>query len=233
MDEILAELYEKNLEKTRKKLRESVSKDILLVQAIKNIEDLNKVINTLMKDLREWYGFYNPELVEVSGDKLVFLILDGKDSKNKNSVGADLGKDDLEPMKKICSEIKNLSELKEKQVNYLEGLMKGLCPNLTAVAGALIGAKLIERAGSLKHLSELPASTIQLLGAEKALFRHIRNKKNLVPKYGVIYDHQLIANAKNKGKMARKLADKIAIAVRVDYFKGKFVGDKLRKGLEK
>ena len=106
---------------------------------------------------------------------------------------------------------------------------------MTAITGVSIGAKLLEHAGSLKRLAEMPASTIQLLGAEKALFRHIKNKKNLCPKYGLLHEHPFITQSKKKshGKIARALADKIAIAVKVDYFKGKFIGDKLRKELEK
>ena len=102
------------------------------------------------------------------------------------------------------------------------------------IAGITIAAKLISHAGSMKRLVEMPASTIQVLGAEKALFRHMRNKRrNLPPKHGIIHEHQLIqkSNSKMHGKAARALADKLSIAVKIDYFKGKFIGDKLKKEL--
>ena len=112
--------------------------------------------------------------------------------------------------------------------------MKLLCPNITAVAGAVIGAKLLAIAGSLKKLSLFPASTVQLLGAEKALFRHLKTGAKS-PKYGILHEHPLIAQAKKKdhGKVARLLADKIAIAAKVDFFKGNYVGDKLKKDIER
>jgi nucleolar protein 56 len=113
--------------------------------------------------------------------------------------------------------------------------MKTNCPNLNELAGTLIGAKLISIAGSLRKLAMFPASTVQLLGAEKALFRHMKNKKRyLPPKYGVLHEHKYIQQNPKKyhGKIARLLADKIAIAVKIDYFKGDFKGDKLKKQVE-
>ena len=114
--------------------------------------------------------------------------------------------------------------------------MKKHCPNMLEVAGVLISAKLLEHAGSLRRLMMMPASTIQILGAEKALFRHLKTgKKAKPPKYGILSQHPLIGKVKKEeyGKVARTLADKISIAVKVDYFKGKFIGDKLKEELEK
>ena len=110
--------------------------------------------------------------------------------------------------------------------------MTKTCPNLTAICGSLLGAKLVELAGGLKELINFPAGTVQLLGAEKALFRHIK-KGNKPPKHGYIITHPLVANATNKGKAARTLANKILISAKVDYFKGDFVGDKLKNLAEK
>ena len=111
--------------------------------------------------------------------------------------------------------------------------MKTYCPNLLAVTGISLGAKLMSKAGSLKRLVLMPASTIQVLGAEKALFRHMKTGAK-PPRHGIIIKHPLISSAKQKehGKRARTLADKIAIAVKVDYFKGKFIGDKLNKSIQ-
>ena len=238
-----SDFYKKNLLLTKEKIKGSVSDDLLIIQTISNIEDIDKVINILVKRLRDWYSLYNPEFSRSieNHEKFVELIL----KKNKEellkeikvekeeSMGNDLSKGDLEPIMNLAKEITQLYSFRKKQETYLEVLMKKTSPNLTEIAGVLIGAKLIEEAGSLKHLATLPSSVIQLLGAEKALFRHIRNKKNLPPKFGVIFAHALIQkNMKNAGKVARTLADKIAIAVKVDYFKGEFIGDKLKKGLE-
>ena len=125
-------------------------------------------------------------------------------------------------------------ELKEKEEKYLEVLMKKACPNLLALAGAELGGKLLLQAGGLKNLMEFPASTIQVLGAEKALFRHMKTGSK-APRHGYIASHPLLAEAPQEmhGKIARGLADKIGLAVKVDYFKGEFIGDKFLKGLEK
>ena len=113
--------------------------------------------------------------------------------------------------------------------------MKRHCPNLAVVAGASTGAELVVQAGSLQRLAMLPASTIQLLGAERELFRHLKDKKQRPPKAGVLHSHPLVtaASKKQQGRIAKLLADKISIAIRVDYFKGQFVGDKLLDALKK
>jgi len=233
--EFFNDFYKKNLLLTRKKIKESVSDDLLAIQTINNISEMDKLINVLSKRLREWYEFYNPELSKRIHDNQKFSDVILKEKKKKESMGAEFSKENIDPILNLSKEIKNLYRLKDSQLKYLENLMKKICPNMTAITGVSIGAKLLGHAGSLKRLAEMPASTIQLLGAEKALFRHIKNKKNLCPKYGLLHEHPFITQSKKKshGKIARALADKIAIAVKVDYFKGKFIGDKLRKELEK
>jgi len=227
--------YSKNLALTKKKVKGAVKDDILIIQSINCIEDTDKIINMLVKRLREWYSYYNPEFSSSVGDneKFIELLIGKKDKKSEDSMGADLSRENLEPITELIEQANGLYALRKKQENYLEKLMKNNCPNLTAIAGVTIGAKLIEHANSLKHLAELPSSVIQLLGAEKALFRHLKTGARS-PKYGILHEHPLISKAKKPehGKIARALADKISIAVRVDYFKGKFIGDKLKKALE-
>lgn len=228
-------LRELNLKETKNKLKESVTDDILIIQTINHVEDLNKVINILAKDLREWYSYYNPEFSKEIQDHQSFVkaILDKKDKKSKESVGADLSKDNLKPLVELSGQIIELFKLKEKQEEYLEVMMKKVCPNINAITGSLIGAKLIQHAGSLRNLILMPSSTVQLLGAEEALFRHIKTGAKC-PKYGVLHSHPLISKVKKNevGKAARILASKISIASRVDYAKGKFIGDKLMKEIE-
>jgi nucleolar protein 56 len=229
--------YSRNLELTKRRIKKSVGFDNLIIQCISNIEELDRVINTLVKRLREWYELYNPEFSHSVNDneKFVELIVTHKDRKGKDSMGAELAKDDLDAVMELAKEAYSLFEYKKKQISYLERIMKKNTPNLIAVAGVTIGAKLISLAGSLKKMVGFPSSTIQLLGAEKALFRHLRNKKrNLPPKFGILHEHPLISKVKKneQGKVARALADKISLAAKVDYFKGEFIGDRLRKELE-
>ncbi len=236
----LKEFYAANMEITKKGIKESVSDDSFIVQAINNIDDVTKVSNILTKRLREWYELYNPEFSEsiANNDKFVDLIIKKKKSellkeiKSDGAMGAELSAEDLAPIIALANEVLSLRKLKDIQEDYIEGKMKDLAPNVTAIAGAIIGAKLLEHVGTLKRLMMLPSSTIQLLGAEKALFRHLVTGAKC-PKFGVIFNHPLVAISKNKGKAARLIADKISIAAKVDYFKGEFIGDKLRKELEK
>ena len=234
MDSI-KKLRELNLKETKKKVKDSVKQDTLIIQTINHIKDLIKVINILAKDLREWYAYSNPEFSRECPDHETFVnqIIKDKDKKPKDSMGADLSKENLAPIKELTKQIVEMYKFKEKQEKYLDKIMKELCPNMTTITGSIIGAKLIQHAGSLKRLILLPSSTVQLLGAEEALFRHIKTGARC-PKYGVLHDHPLVSKAKRKeaGKAARILASKISIAARVDYAKGKFVGDKLMKEIE-
>jgi len=229
------EYHKKNIKETKKKVKEAVNFDDFIVKGIGNIDEINKVINTLVKRLREWYELYNPEFSRKVFDheEFISLIVSGKATKEKDSMGAELSEKDLEPIMGLAQEIDSLYKLKKRQEEYLEKLMEKNCPNINAIAGALIGARLIAIAGDLKRLVGFPASTVQLLGAEKALFRHMRTGAR-APKYGVIHEHPIIAKAskENKGKSARMLADKISIAAKIDYFKGEFIGDKLKKEVE-
>ena len=226
----LAKLREKNLQLTKQKLKESVNEDNLIIQTVSNCEELNKILNMLVKRLREWYELYNPEFSKEVYDNESFVI---HLKKNKGELGGDFKKKDIDMVFELSEKIKAIYELKKNEEIYLDNLMDNCCKNLKAVAGILIGAKLIEKAGSLKKLALMPASTIQLLGAEKALFRHIKTGAKC-PRHGLIHEHTYILQAKNqeRGKKARLLADKISLAVKIDYFKGKFIGDKLKEELK-
>jgi len=229
------DFYLPNLMITKKRVKDSIGYDNLIIQTINHVEELNKISNMLSKRLREWYSLYNPEFSNSVDDHLAFsrMILEGNEPKLKESMGADLKEDDIVSIKDIATEIVRIDELKERQISYLEKIMKKYCPNIQAVAGTLIGGKLVAMAGSLEKLTIFPSSTVQLLGAEKALFRHIKTGSR-PPKFGVIMNHQLVNSVrlKDKGKVARMLANKISLAAKVDRFKGEFIGDKLAKGLE-
>jgi len=237
----LAELRKKNLEMAKKAVKESVTPDLFIVNSVNNVDELRRIINNLSKRLREWYSLYFPELDKRITDNEAFVKLVLKEDKKvllkelklADEMGFHLEKKDLEPILSLASIISDLSREAELLEAYLEKTMRAYCPNLTTLAGSLIGAKLLSEAGSLKRLAMMRSSTIQLLGAEKALFRHIRTGAK-PPKYGYLLQHQLVQKAKrqDRGKAARQLADKIFIAVRMDYFKGEFIGDKLLRELE-
>ena len=236
-------LREQNLEITKRAVKSSLTRDILIIQAISCIEDTDKASSIFVNRLREWYGYYNPEFTKSirSNEKFSELIasMSKKDLLKSlkldeaRSMGADFEKKDLDAALELARSLNGIYSFRKYLEQYLEKAMSEICPNITAIAGPLLGAKLLSLAGSIKRISELPSSTIQLLGAEKALFRHIRGLGKC-PKHGVLVQHPLMESAKMKdrGKVARALADKLSIAAKVDYFKGKFIGDKLKAGLE-
>lgn len=146
----------------------------------------------------------------------------------ETSIGAPFDELDILVVKRCVDQIRSLQHLREQIAEYVEGLMSQIAPNLKALVGGTIGARLISLAGGLSSLSRFPASTIQVLGAEKALFRSFKTKAK-PPKHGVIYQHPSIRTApkRYRGKIARALAGKIAIAARVDSMAGEYVGEKL------
>ncbi len=235
---------ERNLELCKEAIRTSVSQDNLITQAIANINDLDKITNQLSKRLRDWFNLSLPELDHNIEDHEHFVnlilaktrkdLLKELKLKEEESMGAQLQKHDIKEIELLAQEIKNLYQLRKSHEKYLQEMMEDYCPNFLELAGTTIGAKLFEHAKSLRRLALLPSSTIQLLGAEKALFRHIKTGAPS-PKYGVIFTHPLVQRAprKKQGMMARTLASKLSIAAKVDFFKGEFMADKAKEELEK
>ncbi len=208
--------------------------DKRIIQVIGALEELEENTNVLSERLREWYLIYYPEFVGQidKHDSFARIVSKGKIEK-KESVGADFNETDLNAVRFFAESVASEFSLSEALENYLDSLMKQHFPNLRAVAGAIIGAKLIAIAGDSKRLARMPSSTVQVLGAEKALFRHLKEGTKS-PKYGVILKHTFIQSTPQRlrGKVARSLAAKISLAVKTDIYSKEFVGEKLRKDLE-
>ncbi len=240
-EEYYPSFFRQNLALTKQKIKASVTEDQLLIQAIANLNELDRTANLLAKRLREWYSWHYPELAERVQDNEKFAELVSvksreqlmKDYQEKGTMGAALGKGHIGEMVALAKEVVSLYQLRHQHEQYLEEVMPQYCPNLLELAGATIGAKLLELAKGLKNLALLPASTVQLLGAEKALFRHITSGARS-PKYGILYQHPLVQKAKasERGKAARMLADKLSLCARLDYFKGEFKAKEYKKELE-
>lgn len=133
------------------------------------------------------------------------------------SMGTEIAPDDVDNIKHLCDEVIQMTDYRATLYEYLKNRMTAVAPNLTVLVGELVGARLIAHAGSLLNLSKQPASTVQILGAEKALFRALKTKHD-TPKYGLIYHAQMVGQSsqKCKGKASRWLAAKAALAIRVD-----------------
>eukprot|EP00798_Chlamydomonas_sp_ICE-L_P014269 gene14269-20243_t len=227
---------------SRYKLKFSPDKvDTMIVQAIGLLDDLDKELNTYAMRVREWYGWHFPEMTKVVSDNIAYakavklmgtrelaadldfsgIIEEEVESHLKDaakiSMGTEISQDDLANIHALCDQVIDLSEYRAQLYEYLKSRMAAIAPNLTVLVGELVGARLISHAGSLMNLAKQPASTVQILGAEKALFRALKTKHE-TPKYGLIYHASLIGQAapKNKGKIARVLAAKCALSLRVD-----------------
>jgi len=221
-----------NIALTRRSIRESVTPGAQLIHAITAVEELDKSINSAAKRVRAWYALHDPELEHRIADHATFInaLLD-QPARSADTMGGSTTPLVLAHARAVNSLIAHRTALAEG----IDAAMTQVAPNIKRVAGAMIGAKLIAIAGSLERLAIMPAGTIQLLGAETALFRHLRNPAARPPKHGVIFNHQAIQHARpqDRGKIARTLADAIAIAARVDRFKGSFVGDDLARRVER
>lgn len=170
-------------------------------------------------------------------------VLGGDDERAKqiveasrSSMGSDISPVDLINIKTFASRVINLADYRKELHAYLVSKMGYVAPNLGALIGEMVGARLIAHAGSLTNLSKYAASTVQILGAEKALFRALKTKGN-TPKYGLLYHSSFIGKAgvKNKGRISRFVANKCSIAARIDCFTDKpssEFGEELKKQVE-
>lgn len=227
---------------SRHKLKFSADKvDSMIIQAIKLLDDLDKELNVYAMRTKEWYGWHFPEMAKILNDNLAFarVVLavgmrtaiadvDLSDilpeevevsikAAAEISMGTEITEEDLENIKLLADQVITYTNYRAQLSSYLESRMRAIAPNLTALVGYLVGARLIAHAGSLISLAKSPGSTIQILGAEKALFRALKTKHD-TPKYGLIYHSSLIGQAtgRNKGKIARMLSAKAALGLRVD-----------------
>jgi len=233
-------------------------RDKLVINAVRAQRALEDSLNTQAETLREWYSIHFPELNEIVKDSKEYATLVSRIGLRKNasepelekvlvnkkyakiiapvakeSIGSDVSEEDLKAIREYAESILKAGSEEADLRAYIDRVMTAIAPNVSAVATAYVGALLLEQAGSLEKLAYLPASTIQILGAQKAIFRFLKTKE-LPPKYGVLYLHPLVSQAskKAKGKMARSLAGKISIAARVDFYRGKPIGEKLKTEMD-
>jgi len=219
--------------------------DLHIIQSINALDELDKIINTIGARMREWYGLHFPELdnlvqslvayaeiVSRAGlrenitseilqnagmqDKKVEIILDG----TRRSRGGDMTPENLAIVKRLADQVIAQSDLRRVLADHIEVAMETVAPNVKELLTASVGARIIAKAGSLSRLATLPASTIQVLGAEKALFRALKTGAR-PPKHGLLFQHPLIHSAPKwqRGKIARAIASKVAIAARIDYYR--------------
>ena len=229
-DEEISKIYQKLAIYKIKKA--SASEDKHLIQAINSIDEIDETISKLIERIREWYALYFPEMEVIKNNETYIKLI--SQNKTKESIitakrdafpddvidiDEDINPEDLEIMNRYANSIYELQKSRKDIENYIDKKMESIAPNLSLLVGSSLGAKLISHAGGLKRLATYPSSTVQIMGAEKALFRHLKSGDR-PPKYGLIYQHPQVRGAKwwNRGKIARMLAGRISLAVRRDVF---------------
>merc|ERR1719410_449092 len=219
-----------------------------IINCIALLDNLDKNINTFAMRVKEWYAWHFPELTKIVTDNIAYAkvskvirvrdayeAIEGDEKlveacgseevaaeiqkSMKMSMGQDIVEMDMQNIEHFANEVIKLAAMRKSLHEYLKAKMDLVAPNLAMLIGEIIGARLISHAGSLTNLAKYPASTVQILGAEKALFRALKTKGN-TPKYGLIFHSSFIARAgaKNKGRISRYLANKCSIAPRIDCF---------------
>lgn len=250
---------------SRAKVKFNVNRaDNMIIQSIALLDQMDKDINTFAMRVREWYSWHFPELVKIVNDNYIYarcasfiknrntlseeklegltsIVLDEDKAQqilhaSRSSMGMDMSEIDMINVDNFTTRLIKLAEYRRQLHEYLVSKMSTVAPNLGALIGESVGARLISHAGSLTNLAKCPASTVQILGAEKALFRALKTRGN-TPKYGLLFHSTFIgrAAAKNKGRISRYLANKCAIASRIDSFIDEPTtkyGDQMREQVE-
>ena len=255
----IEDLRKRLIGKAKQKVQKKYAgKEVHAARAVGVLKELDGCFNLLAEHCIEWYSMHFPEIDRVLKDnqavlKLIYFVGDranfdekaveeqvGENALTviaaaKNSMGSPIDEPALKELQLLALNALNLKEEREFLLKFLEKEMNEIAPNFYAVAGTVVSAKLLAEAGSLKRLALMPSSTIQILGAEKALFRHLRDHAAKPPKHGFIFMHPLVQKAPqgNRGKMARALAGKLAIAAKEDYFGKTDISKKLLASLEK
>ena len=211
---------------TKTKISKGDRRDRLIVQSINALNDLDKILNLMTERLREWYGLHYPELRVADHEKFLEQVA-SYGSRDKfpgfsNSIGAQLGPEDIGMLKDYASRLKELYKLRKELERYLELVGPQEMPNTKTLLGSLLAARLLAATGSMERLAKMPSSTIQLVGAEKSLFKFLKSKdKNArPPRFGILYVHPDISTARRElqGKIARLLSSKLTLAIRADFY---------------
>jgi nucleolar protein 56 len=240
-------LHEASMELGRLGVREASSRrDMHVVQAVDAIDELHEQANILVERLREWYGLHFPEFVDsTQRNEEVAALVSAHGTRDAimaaqpqhavpESMGGPLPQPEHDAIRSLARTASSMYATRADLEKYLDVAMVEIAPNVSALLQPVLAARMIKQAGGLRRLATMPAGTIQTLGAEKALFRHIKEGKR-PPKHGYLMQHPLIHRAPryHRGALARSLAAKVALAARADAFThAKDVGAKLATDFE-
>jgi len=236
-------MHDVMLRLARLRTAEPIPRDRNIVQAIRSLDDLIESSNLMNERLHEWYGLHFPELADHARDRRYAELIATHGHRDEiiremgldmESMGADLEDEDMDAVRKLAASLLSIYDERTRTEGYIQDNVMETAPNLCVLMGSALAARMISLAGGLDRLAKLPASTIQLLGAEKAMFRHLRSHKK-PPKHGVIFQHPAVHRSPywQRGKIARALAAKAAIASRLDRYDGELQGETLLADFER
>jgi len=228
------------MSRARSKISLIERRDKLIVQTVNALSDLEKILNAMTERLREWYGLHYPELDIRDHEKFAEKVSMFGSRENfedfDKSMGMKLKEEDVKVLQEYASRLRELYVLEKNIEKYLEKIVPEEMPNLNALLGSTLAARLLALAGSLEKLAKMPSSTIQLLGSEKSLFRFLKEKKKgKPPRFGLLYLHPDISTNKRElqGKIARLLSSKLALAARADFYSKKDMSKELLEEYKK
>lgn len=233
-------LHAAMVELAKRQMRKAIRTEDHLRQAVAAVDDLQEQENALVERIREWYGLHFPELAKMV-DETQYLELLATHGRRENlpldareSVGAELGDAEEREIRGLAQLARGVARQRRDLEGYVERTARSLAPNVSELAGPMIAARLVTLAGSVEALARYPAGTIQLLGAERALFRHLRTGSR-PPKHGVLFQHPLIHRAPpwQRGALARAFAGRVAMAARADAYTHRRIGPELQAGLDR
>lgn len=227
------------LDSTKEELRE-IDREKHLVKAVKMLDKVEGSIDDKEERFKDWYSLHFPELVdEISDIEHIVKILDSGVERSEieafeemasESTGADITEEEEKIIESVLENLESDFRLREELEGYIEDLTKEEMPNLSKLLGTFLAARIVAIAGGLDEMAKMPASTVQMLGAEKALFRYLRGE-GTPPKHGVLFEHDFVRPlpSNERGKMARFMANKAVMAARVDNFGDKDKGEEFRE----
>ncbi len=233
-------LHAAMVELAKRQMRKAIRTEDHLRQAVAAVDDLQEQENMLVERIREWYGLHFPELAKMV-DESDYLDLVAKHGRRerlpldaRESVGAELGEPEEREIQGMARLAQSLAAQRSDLEAYVERTIRGIAPNVSDLAGPMVAARLVTLAGSVEDLARYPAGTVQLLGAERALFRHLKTGAR-PPKHGVLFQHPLIHRAPpwQRGALARAFAGRIVMAARADAYTHRAIAKDLLAGLDR
>ncbi|MFQ6010267.1 MAG: NOP5/NOP56 family protein [Candidatus Aenigmatarchaeota archaeon] len=229
-------------ELAKMKMIRTEKRDKLIIQAVSALNDMDKILNTMSERLREWFGLHYPELSIKEHESFAKMVAKygrrERFEEFEKSMGMELKEEDVVILQEYAQQLWKLYMLRDVMEKYLNRVVPEEMPNTNALLGSVLAARLLAHAGSLERMAKMPSSKLQLLGAEKALFRYMKERKKgkaRPPRFGILFIHPAISGAKREiqGKIARLLASKLTIAVRADFYTKEDKSKELKEDFEK